>query len=105
MKQYLRKIKKVGVRALNVLPVSSIVAGTPRKCITLNEYLSGNAGAKKIPVLREKDILLPAPVMNVSSTPAVYEKVRRRKALEQFIAILDEGRVWGRNGGVITKED
>ena len=101
MRAVLKQIKKSTVSLLNLLPVSSITAGVPRKTVSVYDVnVSDRYVVKDAEQIRHGTANL-----NNDSHLAHFDNVADRQSPKQIVSVLDKGRVWGRNGAVVTKED
>jgi capsular polysaccharide biosynthesis protein len=92
------------VRSLvNQVPVSSLVIGTPRKCLSLQEYLDLHGAGQLMQLSADEYVKLPPPILNTEVIPAAFVTERQVPGLQ--VAVLEKGRVWGMNGAVISGND
>lgn len=105
MRKLLSIFKKLVIDLLNVVPVNSSVIGTPRRCLTMDSCLKENPTIKYIHLREESVVKHELPILNNSLYSKSYAKVAERIMPGQKIAIMPDGRVWGRNGAVITESD
>ncbi len=102
-----KRIKKQFVSVLNILPVSSAKAGSPRKCMTVAAYKDQNKTATYLPLKNETGpgVVWKEPVLNLKQLAPVFEALQQHTAPTQFILRLTNTRVWRANGAVITHDD
>lgn len=101
----LKLMKTFALKAVNAVPVSSNVIGSPRRSARAAALNSAKSQCEYIPVRKAVDIVETPPVTIDDEVFFKYENFYRRTEPEQFILKLDNGRVWGRNGAVITADD
>jgi len=104
MGKLLSEMKMQFVSLLNLAPASSVVIGTPRKTAKLNDYVT-RTGAEKIVLKEGASVKLDPPVLNTPEIPAAFLNIIERNVPEQSVVVLNNGRIWGRNGAVITNDD
>lgn len=105
MSSPLQALKTVALKAVNAVPVSSTVIGSPRRSAKAAELSFGEAQAEYT-VIRKASNLVETPPLTVDDEIFFkYENFYRRTEPEQFLLTLQNGRVWGRNGAVITAND
>lgn len=98
-------IKSLALKALNALPVSSNLIGSPRKMVRASGLNFKDAESEYILVQKAKAIIEAPPGSVDKEVFFKYEDFFTRIEPEQFILKLKGGRVWGRNGAVITSDD
>jgi capsular polysaccharide biosynthesis protein len=97
-------IKKYIIKLINSLNISSEKWGTPKGIIDAEEWCRKN-NAIYITIL-EKTIVSQKPPATIEPVICkIFEQEYNQVQSEVFIAIIDKGRVWGRNGTVITSDD
>jgi len=101
----LQLMKTMVLKAVNAVPISSSVIGSPRKTATAAQLNLKQSQAEYITVRKAAEIVETPPVTIDSEVFFKYENFYRRTEPEQFILKLANGRVWGRNGAVITTDD
>lgn len=101
MRQALSNIKKLVVAGLNTLPMSSTVIGVPRKMVSIYKVDSEHEYVVKedTPVNSKKAVL------NDEQYQQPFDEVAKRVSPKQVVKVLGNGRVWGMNGAVVTKDD
>lgn len=98
-------LKTVALKAVNAVPVSSTVIGSPRRSAKAAGLNLHRSQAGYTTVRKAVDIVEKPPVTVDKEVFFKYENFLRRTEPEQFILTLTNGRVWGRNGAVITADD
>lgn len=105
MSSPIQTLKTVALKAVNAVPVSSTVIGSPRRSAKAAELNFGEAKADYTAVRKAEEIVETPPMTIDGEIFFKYENFYRRTQPEQFILKLQDGRVWGRNGAVITAND
>lgn len=105
MRALLSSSKKSVISLLNCLPLNSSLAGTPRHCVGLKDYLGRHPDVEVVKFKAQEAIEHELPVLNDTKFLAPYRNVATRNSPEQQVAVLPGGRVWGRNGAVVSKDD
>ena len=105
MNGLLRSLKGKTIAALNLLPVSSKIIGTPRCNMRTSDYLKQHPEVIVYRLKEEENISINPPTLNVPEMPVAFSDLFRRSTLPQYILSLPNARVWGANGAVVTKED
>lgn len=105
MSSPLQTLKSVALKAVNAVPVSSTVIGSPRRSAKAAE-LNFRESQCEYSLVRKAVKIVETPPLTVDNDVFFkYENFYRRTEPEQFILKLNNGRVWGRNGAVITTDD
>lgn len=99
-----RLLKKGLIRVLNLISRSSEKLGTPRGCENTKEWCVAN-NQTYIKVYDSKKIINPSPVVLEDDIHILFRKEKEVEQTEAFVAVIENGRVWGRNGAVITPDD
>lgn len=105
MSSSLQALKTIALKAVNAVPLSSTIIGSPRKMATAAEINFAASDAGYAVVRRAAEIIETPPVTVDRDVFFKYRDFYRRTEPEQFILTLGNGRVWGRNGAVITADD
>lgn len=100
----LSELKKQFIKLLNQVPVTSEYFGSPRKCCSFYEFAVKN---KQDVILAHNGecLELTAPRLNINGVPPQFQKIRKRSQRQNFVIKIYDGRVWGKNGAVITNDD
>lgn len=101
----LQILKTVALKAVNAVPVSSTVIGSPRRTAKASALKDVDSQCEYITIREAVDIAETPPVTIDKNVFFKYENFYRRTEPEQFILKLTNGRVWGRNGAIITADD
>lgn len=101
----LQALKTIALKAVNAFPVSSTVLGSPRKIKKAAELNFSDSRCEYTTVRKAREIVEVPPVAVDKEVFFKYETFYHRTAPEQFILKLENGRVWGRNGAIITADD
>ncbi|MBS1631991.1 MAG: glycosyltransferase family 61 protein [Bacteroidetes bacterium] len=99
-----RLLKKGLIRVLNLISSSSEKFGTPRGCENTKEWCVAN-NQTYIKVYDSKKIINPSPVVLEDDIHILFRKEKEVEQAEAFVAVIENARVWGRNGAVITPDD
>lgn len=99
-KEWKQLIRRTVLRAVNQLPASSLTIGSPRKTI----FAEG--GSLKTQTLQPAMALTEKPPGTIDKEvffkfPPLYNRVQPR----QYILEIENGRVWGNNGAILTRDD
>lgn len=105
MIKVLRYLKGKAISTANLLPVNSDIIGTPRRSINVAEYIKTHPKADVQTLKKEEFVVLAHPQLNTDEIPIPYLAIKNRTTPHQYILQLENARVWGSNGAVITKED
>ncbi len=105
MSSTFQALKTVALKAVNAVPVSSTVIGSPRRMMKAAELNLKEAQAEYNIIRKANEIIETPPITIDSKVFFKYENFYGRTEPEQFILKLTDGRVWGRNGAVITAND
>ena len=97
--------KTLLLKAVNAVPVSSMVVGSPRRMSTATALNAVEAEADYKMVREKGEVIEKPPVTIDDEVFFKYENLYRRTEPEQFILTLNNARVWGRNGAIITAND
>jgi capsular polysaccharide biosynthesis protein len=112
--------KNTFIRTVNRLGISSKYIGTPKSFGTAAQWVSAHqanggaahpasAGASARAFFKEiypeKIINEPPPLTLEASVHRIYADEYRRTQQQAFVAGIPGGRVWGKNGAVITPDD
>ena len=97
-------LKSSVIKTINLLPVTSVTLGSPRKIVKAANLKLRN-GEEYINVIPQKNVLEAPPKTIDKEVFFKYDSFCNRMQPEQFILKLNNARVWGRNGAVITKND
>jgi capsular polysaccharide biosynthesis protein len=96
------------IRTVNRFGISSKYIGTPKSVVGAAEWTSAHSGSPGVffeevyPALAVKER---PPVTLEASVHHIYADEYTRTQPQAFVAGIAEGRVWGRNGAVITPDD
>ena len=103
MKGLLRFFKQKVTRGVNILPLSSKIIGTPRKCSTSVTYLKQHPEINVHQLAKEEALSLHLPVLNKESFLSFF--LFKRKTKDVSVLCLKNARVWGEYGAVVTSDD
>jgi capsular polysaccharide biosynthesis protein len=96
------------IRTVNRLGISSKYIGTPKSVVKTAEWTDAHRGVAGVfyqEVYPEKTIKELPPVTLETSVHRIYSDEYSRIQPRAFVAGVARGRVWGRNGAVITPDD
>jgi capsular polysaccharide biosynthesis protein len=96
------------IRAVNRFGISSKYIGTPKSVVGAAEWTNAHRGIAGVfyeEVYPEKAIKERPPVTLEPSVHRIYTDEYSRIQPRAFVAGIARGRVWGRNGAVITPDD
>jgi capsular polysaccharide biosynthesis protein len=96
------------IRTMNRFGISSKYIGTPKSVVSAASWTGahrGEAGVFFEEVFREKEREEKPPVTVEASVHRMYSNEYRRSQPQAFVAGIPQGRIWGRNGAVITPDD
>ena len=103
---FLKKIKKILISILNLVPLSSAVVGTPRNCKSSKFFIGVNNSVLLSSLKYDNGTQkIKQPFINVLKETVHFTKLQHHKIPDQFILKLVNGRVWGVNGTIITNND
>ena len=105
MSSTLQTIKSIALKAINAVPVSSAVIGSPRRILTASQLNTKTSESEYILIRKAEEIVETPPITVDGNVFFKYENFYHRTLPEQFILKLENGRVWGRNGAIITADD
>lgn len=101
-----KKIKAHLIALLNIIPLSSALIGTPRKNSTSKVYIDrGGVAIRALIKFDSYKIEIKEPVLNNLKQKILFTSLQNHLIPEQFILKLLNGRVWGVNGAIISKDD
>jgi len=101
-------VKNISLKALNSLGVSSKYIGTPKSFAITEEWVAANknkAGVFFKEIYPATSVKEAAPLSVENSIHSIYSNEYSRRRPQAFVACIPNGRVWGRNGTVITPDD
>lgn len=98
-------IKALTLKAINAIPVSSTVIGSPRRILKVAELNFKESFCEYVPVIKPELISEKLPGTIDKEVFFKYIDLTNRIQPEQFILKLTNARVWGRNGAIITADD
>jgi len=101
-------IKKVVLKAVNMLGTSSLKIGTPKKITTTQEWCESHQDIPAVNfqlIFPAKNVTELPPVNLDNNIPALFSNEFNRIQNESFVATISNGRVWGRYGAVVTSDD
>ncbi len=105
MRQNIKKaIKKAIIKAINSFNISSEKWGTPKGFINALDWCEKNGANYKL-VYAKKEVTQAEPIRLDEKVHKLYRDEYVRTQSESFVASFNHGRVWGRNGAVITPDD
>ena len=102
------RTKNTLIRTVNRFGISSKYIGTPKSVVSTAEWTSahrGGAGVFFEEIYPGKEREERFPVTMDESVHRIYSNEYRRTQPRAFVAGIGQGRVWGRNGAVITPDD
>ena len=105
MKQVLQKII---LNLVNAFGISSKIIGTPKKNISVKEWCFNNShitGVKYQIIYQAQRLQELPPITTDGFIPKLFSDEYERVQDEVFVAVIPNGRVWGRCGAVITPDD
>ncbi|HUC79676.1 MAG TPA: glycosyltransferase family 61 protein [Flavisolibacter sp.] len=105
MSSTLQTIKSIALKAVNAVPVSSAVIGSPRRTLTASQLNPKTSQSEYITIRKAENLVERPPITIDKEIFFKYENFYHRTIPEQFILKLQNGRVWGRNGAIITADD
>jgi capsular polysaccharide biosynthesis protein len=97
-------IKKSLIKLINSFSISSEKWGTPKGIVNAEEWSKKNNAFFKI-VYSSKNVKQEEPVVIKGTVHKIFRDEFERTQSQAFVAKIEEGRVWGRNGAVITTDD
>ncbi|MFL5810758.1 MAG: glycosyltransferase family 61 protein [Flavisolibacter sp.] len=103
-----RKIKSIAVGGINLFGLSSKVIGTPKRMMTVKDWVDKNGskyGARFQQLIPSTTVREKPPVTLENKVHDIYAREYVREQPEAFVAIIPSGRVWGRDGAVISPGD
>ncbi len=105
----LRPVKRLVGRVLRASPISSLHFGPPKRVATSTEHWVREASPKW---RASYSMIVPAqtrrripPVTNDTEVHWKFEDWYDKEEPSGFVATMRDGRVWGRNGAVLTPDD
>jgi capsular polysaccharide biosynthesis protein len=96
------------IRTVNRFGISSKYIGTPKSVVRTAEWTGAHRGIPGVffeEVYPEKEIKERPPITLEASVHQIYADEYNRVQPRAFVAGIARGRVWGRNGAVITPDD
>lgn len=97
-------IKKSIIKIINSLGVSSKYIGTPKSLSLMEDWCKANNSFFSF-VYDTKTIAQSPPIIVDAKVHKIIRNEYERIQIGAYVAILPKGRVWGRNGAVITRDD
>jgi capsular polysaccharide biosynthesis protein len=97
-------LKKSLIKLINSFSKSSEKWGTPKGIVNTEECCRKNNAAFKI-IYPAKNVNQAAPITLTENVHKIYRDEYVRTQAQSFVATINNGRVWGRNGAVITPDD
>lgn len=85
-------------RFIDLLPVSSQIIGSPRHVTSLGKYASEQSNCTQKNISKEA-------ATYIEKVPSFFCKSKLVTSFPLAVAGLEQARVWGRNGAVITRND
>lgn len=102
------RTRDILIRTVNRFGISSKYIGTPKTVVSTAGWTAaqqGTAGVFFKEVYPAKDREEQPPVTLEGSVHRIYANEYRRSQPQAFVAGIGQGRIWGRNGAVITSDD
>jgi capsular polysaccharide biosynthesis protein len=99
-----QSLKKILIRSINHLGISSEKIGTPKDVVRTAQWCASN-NAEFVQLHQTKSVSQNPPVTINGRVHVLFRREYDRIQEETFAAIIYEGRVWGRNGAIITPDD
>ncbi|MDB6129921.1 MAG: capsular polysaccharide biosynthesis protein [Verrucomicrobiales bacterium] len=102
------KIKSIIVSILSKSPISSKYAGPPKKCMSALEWFNMQGkvlGASLQAIYPSESRAEPPPITLETDHLKVHRDLFQRETWPAFVCTIPKGRVWGKNGAVITSDD
>jgi hypothetical protein len=103
-----KAVKNVLIKTINSLGVSSKYIGTPKAFISTEDWVKKNnklAGTFFKEIHPAKSVTEKPPITIEESIPKAFKDEYNRIQPQAFVAGIPMGRVWGRNGAVVTPDD
>jgi len=101
-------IKNAILKAVNMLGTSSLKIGSPKKITGTEEWCKIHRDIPAVNfqlIFATKKVTELPPVNLDNNIPVLFSNEFNRTQNESFVATIPNGRVWGRNGAVITFDD
>lgn len=92
------------IKGLNILNLSSEKLGTPKGLLNTQDWCHDNE-ASWILVYPEKEVRQAEPIIIEGKVHKLFRDEYKRTQNRSFVATIFNGRVWGRNGAIITPDD
>jgi len=99
-----QRIKQAIIKGINSLKFSSEKWGTPKGIISTGEWCRTNKSTY-LTVFNRKTVFENHPSTFDGKVNSLFQNEYKRDLHEAFVAKIPNGRVWGRNGTVITSDD
>jgi capsular polysaccharide biosynthesis protein len=97
-------IKQNIIKLINSFNISSEKWGTPKGIVNAEEYCRKNNTSFKI-IYAAKNVKQSEPITLNNSVHKIFKDEYERTQNQSFVATIFGGRVWGRNGAVISDDD
>lgn len=105
MKNIKLKAKAHLLALVNKLPFSSLVIGSPRKSVLMNELIVSSEGIVYSMIVPEVLIHEKPPLTIDQAIYYEFAPLYERIQPESYVVEIPNGRVWGNKGAIITQKD
>lgn len=96
-------LRGIAAKGVNLIPVSSTLLGSPRSIVFLDHIISNST--KYLKISDSEAIIELAPKTCDENVFFKFKQYYNREQPKSFIVEIENGRVWGNNGAIISQND